>query len=203
MDYMLWYWAAKVTVENVDNSGSSRWQDISSKQFIAAVASAWGATWAHWHDDVIKWEDFPHYWPFVRGIHRSPVNSLQKGQWRWALVVIFYLRKNTRLCKQSRHGDLRRHPAHYDVGVMGVWWNGWHCALCRQEHLKCIFLNGHLNILIQISWMLVPGVLIDNYKAHLIIYHNCAKQPPKLYDNHVHWHKTAAAEMASIMIWKP
>ena len=25
------------------------------------------------HDDVIKWKHFPRYWPFVRGIHRSPV----------------------------------------------------------------------------------------------------------------------------------
>ena len=34
-------------------------------------------------DDVIKWKHFPCYWPFVRGIHRSPVNSPQhKGQWR-------------------------------------------------------------------------------------------------------------------------
>ena len=27
-----------------------------------------------------KWKHFPRYWPYVRGIHRSPVNSLQKGQ---------------------------------------------------------------------------------------------------------------------------
>ena len=26
------------------------------------------------HDDVIKWKHFPRHWPFVRGIHRSPVN---------------------------------------------------------------------------------------------------------------------------------
>ena len=25
------------------------------------------------YDDVIKWEHFPRFWPFVRGIHRSPV----------------------------------------------------------------------------------------------------------------------------------
>ena len=31
------------------------------------------------HDDVIKWKHFPHYWPFLRGIHRSPVNSLTKA----------------------------------------------------------------------------------------------------------------------------
>ena len=32
------------------------------------------------HDDVIKWKHFPRNWPFVRGIHRSPVNSPYKGQ---------------------------------------------------------------------------------------------------------------------------
>ena len=32
-----------------------------------------------YHDDVIKWEHFPRYWSFVRGIHRSPVNSLTKA----------------------------------------------------------------------------------------------------------------------------
>ena len=38
------------------------------------------------HDDVIKWKHFPRYWPFVRGIHRSPENSPHKGQWRGALM---------------------------------------------------------------------------------------------------------------------
>ena len=33
------------------------------------------------HDDVIKWKHFPCYFPFVQGIHRSPVNSSHKGQW--------------------------------------------------------------------------------------------------------------------------
>ena len=32
------------------------------------------------HDDVIKWKHFPRYWAFVRGIHRSPVNSPHKDQ---------------------------------------------------------------------------------------------------------------------------
>ena len=30
------------------------------------------------HDDVMKWKHFPRYWPFVQGIHRSPVNSRTK-----------------------------------------------------------------------------------------------------------------------------
>ena len=40
------------------------------------------------HDDVIKWKHFPRYWPFVRGIHRSPANSPHKGQWRRALIFL-------------------------------------------------------------------------------------------------------------------
>ena len=38
------------------------------------------------HDDVIRWKHFPCYWPFVQGIHRSPMNFLHKGQWRGALM---------------------------------------------------------------------------------------------------------------------
>ena len=38
------------------------------------------------HDDVIKWKHFPRYWPIVRGIHRSPLKSPHKGQWRGALM---------------------------------------------------------------------------------------------------------------------
>ena len=49
-------------------------------------------------DDVIKWKHFPRYWPVVRGIHRWPVNSPHKGQWRRALM--FDLRLNQRLSKQ-------------------------------------------------------------------------------------------------------
>ena len=45
--------------------------------------------WRHckgFHDDVIKWKHFPRYWPFVSGIHGSPVDSPHKGQWRGALM---------------------------------------------------------------------------------------------------------------------
>ena len=40
------------------------------------------------YDDVIKWEHFLRYWPFVRGIQRSPVNSPHKG--RWGRAFMFY-----------------------------------------------------------------------------------------------------------------
>ena len=44
------------------------------------------------------WKHFPRYWPFVRGIHRSPLNSPHKGQWGGAF---FNLCLNKRLSKQS------------------------------------------------------------------------------------------------------
>ena len=34
------------------------------------------------HNDVMKWKHFLCYWPFVRGIHQSPVDSPHKGQCR-------------------------------------------------------------------------------------------------------------------------
>ena len=40
----------------------------------------------HHHGDIIKCKHFPRYWPFVRGIGRSPVNVPHKGQWRRALM---------------------------------------------------------------------------------------------------------------------
>ena len=53
------------------------------------------------HDDVIKWKPFPRYWPFVRGIHLSPVNSRHKGQWRGALMFSLICALNKRFSKQS------------------------------------------------------------------------------------------------------
>ena len=38
------------------------------------------------HYEVIKWKCFPRYWPFVQGIHRPPVNSPHRGQWRGTLM---------------------------------------------------------------------------------------------------------------------
>ena len=70
------------------------------------------------HDDVIKWKHFPRYWPFVRGIHRSPVNSPHKGQWRGALMFSLTCTRINGWVNNGQAGDLRRHRAHYDVIVM-------------------------------------------------------------------------------------
>ena len=73
------------------------------------------------HDDVIKWKHFPRNWPFVRGIHRSPVNSPHKGQWRGALMYSLICVWINDWVNNREAGDLRPNRAHYDVTVMDLW----------------------------------------------------------------------------------
>ena len=73
-------------------------------------------TWSV-HDDVIKWKHFPRYWPFVRGIHRFPVNFPHKGQWRGALMFTLICARINDWVNNHEAGDLRRYRPHYDVIV--------------------------------------------------------------------------------------
>ena len=70
------------------------------------------------HDDVIKWKHFPRYWPFVTGIHRSPVDSPHKGQWHEALLFSLNCAWTNGWANNQDAGDLRRNCAHIDVTVM-------------------------------------------------------------------------------------
>ena len=74
------------------------------------------------HGDVIKWKHFPRYWPVVRGIHRSPVNSPHKGQWRGTLMFSLICVWINDWVNNREAGDLRRYRAHYDVTVMSHPW---------------------------------------------------------------------------------
>ena len=67
------------------------------------------------HDDVIKWKHFPRYWPFVRGIRRSPVNSPHTGWWRRALMFSLICASINGWVKIGEAGELRCHRAHYDI----------------------------------------------------------------------------------------
>ena len=65
-------------------------------------------------------ETLPRYWSFVRGIHRSPVNSPHKGQWRGALMFSLICTRINGWVNNGEAGDLRRHRAHYDAIVMST-----------------------------------------------------------------------------------
>ena len=63
--------------------------------WLVSCRSGCQTWWRH------QWKHFPRYWPFVRGIHRSLVNSLHKGQWRRALIFSLICALNKRLSKQA------------------------------------------------------------------------------------------------------
>ena len=61
---------------------------------------------------------FPRYWPFVQGIHRSPVYSPYKGKWRGALMFSLICTWINGWINEREAIDLRRVRTHYDVTVM-------------------------------------------------------------------------------------
>ena len=106
------------------------------------------------HDDVIKWKNFPRYWPFVRGIHRSPVNSPHKGQWRGALMFTLICARINGWVNNREAGDLRRYRPHYDVTVMwtSIQWRMWignyiHVDIEDRMTHPCPSINSGLTIL--------------------------------------------------------
>ena len=71
------------------------------------IHSSW---WRHFH--------FPRYWPFVRGTHRSPVDSLNNCQWSGALMFSSICAWTKRWANNRVASGLRRHRAHDEVPVM-------------------------------------------------------------------------------------
>ena len=81
-------------------------QTINCNWFITNYQTISASSWyvvitiGTYHDDVIKWRHFPYYCGFVRRLHRSPVNSPRKGQWRGALMFSLTWALNKRSSKQ-------------------------------------------------------------------------------------------------------
>ena len=94
-------------------------------------------------------ETFPRYWPFVRVIHRSPVNSPQKGQWRGALMVSLICAFNKRLSIQSWGWGLetpsRSLWRHCNEIFTGVWTSMFIPAYPPRPHHLCRIYNQLFN----------------------------------------------------------
>ena len=74
-----------------------------------------------YHDDVTKRKHFLRYWPFVRGIHWSLVNSPHKRPVTRSFDIFFDLRLNKRLSKQS----------------LGWWFEMPSCSLWSHYNVQC------------------------------------------------------------------
>ena len=108
-----------VTGNLVDGEGHShlglRLHDLDAMNF-----DFWISQMQDTPDDVIKWKHFPRYWPFVRGSHRSLLNSPRKGQWRGALMFSLICAWINIWVNNREADDLRRHRDRYDVTVMSM-----------------------------------------------------------------------------------
>ena len=95
------------------------------------------------HEDIIKGKHFPRYWPFVWGIHQSPVNSPHKGQWRGALMFSLIWAWINGSVDNRDAGDLRCHHAHDDVTVMEVTQD--FCEVLWELHCEWCYLVEKIN----------------------------------------------------------
>ena len=93
------------------------------------------------HDDVIKWKHFPRYWPFVRGIHRFPVNSPHKTS---DAELWCFLWSAPELSKQ--------------------WWGWWFKTLYRVHH-DVIVMSSSL-FWIRLSTSAATATLFANNRKH-------------------------------------
>ena len=105
------------------------------------------------------------------GIHRPPVNSPHKGQWRGALVFSLICVWINGWVNNREAGDLSRFSAHYDVTIMVLIWHKHHdCRLQSQE-------SGHQqpcdwSRLIQLFWTIPESILCDTNRVILFAEHN-------------------------------
>ena len=128
------------------------------------------------HDDVIKWKHFPRYWPFVRGIHRSPVNSSHKGQWRGALMFSLICVWINDWVNNREAGDLRRYRAHSDVIVMWHHFAPGSCwRLSMPSLLWCVVIVLSHNEISpsseQPEWRLFTDILWQPIAGFIVIFH--------------------------------
>ena len=100
---------------------STRYMAVPVKALYLGVPKAVKSGDDEHHDDVIKWKHFPRYWPFVRGIHRLPVNSPHRGQWCGTLIFPLICAWINGWVNKGEAGDWRRHSTHYDVTAMVSW----------------------------------------------------------------------------------
>ena len=129
---------------------------LSKQQYFLVTAMLWKtklqyALWGEFlyriwfHDYVIKWKQFPYYWLFVRGIHRSP----NKGQWHGTLMFSLICAWKKSWVNDRDAGDLRHHRSHYDVTV--IHWglvNGDPTATCVRKMGLNPYIFVSLNVLL-------------------------------------------------------
>ena len=146
--------------------GTGPWSRCVRRQAFSRCRAHYLITNLLYHDDVIKWKQLPRYWPFVRGILRSPVNSPHKGQWRRVLMISLIWAWTNGWANNRDTGYLRRHRAHYDVTVMTN--ECCHCPLTQAGDSKAVKISSVIN---GIKWCFINSLWTRDV-IYIMIYLN-------------------------------
>ena len=128
---------------------------------------------------------FPRYWPFVWGIHRSPVNSTHKGQWRGALMFSLICVWINVWVNNGEAGDLRRCLAHYDATVMCHYWSHPLDQLCTRTNVLNTRLFTNLRKVGQTWRKTISKIKLSRPWLHL------STRPPNMTWHLIFWYEIA------------
>ena len=109
---------------------------------------SWINVWYVVHDDVIKWKHFPRYWPFVRGIYRSPLISPHNRPVARSFDVFFDLRLNKQLNKQSRGWW-------FETLSRSLWR---HCNVSLEGMIDTCSNNSYISTTLRVSFMMTSSI---------------------------------------------
>ena len=118
-------------------------------------------TGSKWRDDVSKWEHFPCYWPFVRGIHWSP----REGQWYGALMFSSMCLWTNGWTNSGVVRYLRHHDAHCDFSVMWAQVKASHLLHTKPYLKQCSFIVSCV-ICNKLQWTLNQSTKFSVNKMH-------------------------------------
>ena len=102
------FWTERLNMIYKNHQANLRFYVLYSG-FLGPMRHAW---WRH--------KNGKNFSVTVRGIHRSPVNSRHKGQWRGALMFSWIYPWTNDQVNNRDAGGLRCHRAVYDVTIMGA-----------------------------------------------------------------------------------
>ena len=141
-------------------------------------------------------ETFSTLLALCAGIHRWPVNSRHRGQWRGALMFSLICAWINVWINNREAGDLRRHCTHYDVNVMMNRLLHIHNKT-KETRTLCIFLEIYA-----INPMRAHGPLARYLKlrvAHAPGMPGTFSQPPRVSDPDMH-HGTCVTHVPWCML---
>ena len=110
--------------------------------------------WCH------QMETFSALLAICAGIHRSPVNSPRKGQWRGALMFSLICVWINGWVNNREAGDLRRYRSHYDVIVMWLQENQFILQLLLlipnpTYTAICLIITAHITLYHQCNYIVM------------------------------------------------